>query len=505
MPTDRILESDGPWADGSDGDGDDALTLSSVGDDPFEPFSLRVNFQPESSTTVPPRFRADIGREFARRANGLTYGWSFSNEPGLIDRNSPRSEPLGEQYDTFAFTNGRNWSVQVPNGWYSVTVVAGEPENYSGQYRFAVEGTPFLDGRPVDAYRWVEGQTVVRVDDGKLTIEEFDRPVGSRMAFLFVDRVPAPVEPFTAAPMDFTVEGTAPLDRIEAGIHREGNLVYVAGGYTNDYLSATSRFDVYNVVDQTWTRLADLPGPESHFSFFSDGRFLYKLGGQNGNVGGDRTDNSSDVGWKYDIDRDRWTPWFDLPEARLTAAATFYNGRVHVVAGNDPNGISAADEHWFLDFDNVEAGWQEAAPLPRAADHSGQLLADTPDGTRWFIFGGEHGHGVSYVQHKEVFAYDFDRDVWERKTDMPEAGSHFEGNVFFYAGKVWLLGARGNANTRLTNIWSYDLATDRWTTHGELPQGRFGGASWGLDGRLYFAMGDVFGRSRDDILVAELR
>ncbi|MEM6312524.1 MAG: kelch repeat-containing protein, partial [Planctomycetota bacterium] len=332
IPTDRIAAASVNASPADDLDGDGALTLSSVGDTAFAPFSLRINFQPETSTTVPPRFRADIGREYGRRANGLTYGWAAANEAGTVDRNSARSEPLGEQYDTFAFTNGRSWSAEVPNGWYSVTVVSGDPDGFDAYYRLSAEGTPFMDAQPQNGYRWAEGQMVVRVDDGKLTIAEYAGPTLSNMAFLYIDRVQPPVEPIVGPTLDFRYDADAPVERIEAGVHREGNLVYVAGGYTADYAGITTRFDVYNVTERTWTRLADIPGAETHFSFFSDGRFLYKLGGQVGQARADGREVSAE-GWKYDVDKNKWTRWFDLPEPRITAAATYHDGRVHVVAG----------------------------------------------------------------------------------------------------------------------------------------------------------------------------
>lgn len=472
----------------------------------FEPFRLRVNFQPESATTVPPGFRADIGREYHRRANGLTYGWSSPNETGARDRNSPRSVPLGEQYDTYTLTNGKSWSAAVPNGWYSVTLVAGDPDNINAWYKFEVEGERVMEAVPQNIYRWAEGQAVVQVTDGRLTVEGYEGAVANKLNFLYIDRVQAPVAPVNGPHLAFNADGSInqPEDRIEPGVLRIGNKVYIAGGFTNNYGGILNRFDVLDTSTGKMTRLADLPGAETHFGFSYDGRFIYKIAGQVGASTADRTDASTNESWKYDIEKDKWTRWFNLPEPRITLAVTYFNGRMHATGGADETGIVSKADHWMLDYNNAEAGWQRVAPLPRAADHVASLLADTPDGPRWIIIGGEHGHGVSYVQHDDVFAYDFATDTWERRSPMPEPGSHFEGNVFYYARRMWVLGARGNANTRLDNIWSYDLVNDRWATHGSLPQGRFGGASWALNDRLYFSMGDVFGESQFSTLSATL-
>src|SRR5688572_9027274 len=87
------------------------------GAEPGELFKQFVNFQPDGPP-VPSDYRTDIGRVFGVRKNGLTYGWSEPNEANMIDRNDP--DAVDQRFDTFAEVGDRTWSIQVPNGTYSV-------------------------------------------------------------------------------------------------------------------------------------------------------------------------------------------------------------------------------------------------------------------------------------------------------------------------------------------------------------------------------------------------
>src|SRR4051812_37273987 len=90
---------------------------------------LHVNFQPPRAA-VPSGYLADTGLSFADRGNGFTYGWDASNAVSTRERNA-----LADQrYDTFAHTQAygvRTWEAAVPNGQYTVHVVAGEPSYYN--------------------------------------------------------------------------------------------------------------------------------------------------------------------------------------------------------------------------------------------------------------------------------------------------------------------------------------------------------------------------------------
>src|SRR5688572_19275968 len=101
-------------------------------------FAVNVNFQTSTSPT-PLGYAADLGSTYGyRAASGHTYGWSVAAGAGARDRNDARSPD--QRYDTLNhFRAGYAWNLAVPNGTYSVKLVAGDPSNIDSVYKFNVE------------------------------------------------------------------------------------------------------------------------------------------------------------------------------------------------------------------------------------------------------------------------------------------------------------------------------------------------------------------------------
>jgi len=151
-------------AAGSVTSNDAVLTVTSSA-----PFSAKVNFQPASA----PQFTGylvDSGGVYAAHGS-LTYGW---NAPvAVFDRNSGRS--LDQRYDTLAAMQQASnpnavWEIAVPNGTYTVRVVAGDASVHKAAYRITVEGVLTVSGNPNGATRWFDGTRTVTVTDGRLTV-----------------------------------------------------------------------------------------------------------------------------------------------------------------------------------------------------------------------------------------------------------------------------------------------------------------------------------------------
>jgi hypothetical protein len=63
-----------------------------------------------------------------------------------------------------------SWEVAVPNGTYTVRVVAGDPTSTFGHYRITAESLTVVDHDPVETARWADKTATVTVTDGRLTI-----------------------------------------------------------------------------------------------------------------------------------------------------------------------------------------------------------------------------------------------------------------------------------------------------------------------------------------------
>ena len=107
-------------------------------------FYLGVNFQPASVATSVPGYRTDIGGAYAKRANGLTYGWNNDNSSAARQRKSSLSPD--QKFDTLTtMPVGKTWGAAVPNGTYNVRIVVGDPSFTPSHYAFVVEGVKVID------------------------------------------------------------------------------------------------------------------------------------------------------------------------------------------------------------------------------------------------------------------------------------------------------------------------------------------------------------------------
>jgi hypothetical protein len=145
---------------------------------------IRVNFQTTTSPT-PAGFLADSGAVFGSRGNGQSYGWNLSASAFARDRNNLASPD--QQHDTFIHTQlygARVWELAIPNGTYSVHIVAGDPNFFDSVYKYNVEGVLTVNGTPTSGNRFVEGTHAVTVNDGKLTVTNASGSVNNKIAFI---------------------------------------------------------------------------------------------------------------------------------------------------------------------------------------------------------------------------------------------------------------------------------------------------------------------------------
>jgi hypothetical protein len=149
-------------------------------------FSAKVSFRPAASP-VPAGYVGDSGAAYGARGGGLTYGWNGDNSAATRDRNSAVS--ADELHDGLIHLQkpelpDARWEIAVPNGTYSVHIVAGDPDHFDSVFRLNVEGVPVVSGTPTTSSRWVEGTGTVTVNDGKLTISNGSGASNNKMNFV---------------------------------------------------------------------------------------------------------------------------------------------------------------------------------------------------------------------------------------------------------------------------------------------------------------------------------
>ena len=153
----------------------------------FSGFSLKINFQPNRAP-LPVGYLADTGLPFAGRGNGLNFGWNFDHSAFAYDRDAAIS--ADQRHDTLIEMQTNSvWEIGLSNGLYGVHVAVGDAVESNGVYRIEAEGTLVVQGAPSASRRWVEGDALVEVADGRLTVRGAAGAMDNRLCFVEIARI----------------------------------------------------------------------------------------------------------------------------------------------------------------------------------------------------------------------------------------------------------------------------------------------------------------------------
>ena len=200
---------------------------SAVASNTTPAFGFNVNFanaangQPANNPApTPPGYVQDVGSIFADRGNGLTYGWDRDITVDGRWRMAANSPDL--RYDTFNHmlkaTPAAIWNIVIPNGFYSVHIVGGDPSNADSVFQYNIEGaltaTVTPGGPGSFNNNWADFTVEVGVSDGQLTVTSGpnSQTTVNNNKISFIDIYPAvPTAPsFVVQPQNVTVEQNRP-------------------------------------------------------------------------------------------------------------------------------------------------------------------------------------------------------------------------------------------------------------------------------------------------------
>lgn len=458
-------------------------------------FAARIDFTPAGSLPAD-GFVADSGATFADRGNGLQYGWDADNSANFRDRGAADADRLYDTVASMQLVGDRTWELAVPApGEYDVHVLSGDPVYTNGKYAIDAEGVAAVRGKPTTQQHFIDHTVRVTVTDGRLTLSNAAGSFNNRLNFIEVTyagpaTTPAPASAQTTGWSDTGAD--APIRRVEPGATQVGSRLYVIGGFINQDLDSTRRFDVLDLTTMQWSQLPDPPAgvPETHGAWAHDdaGASFFIAGGQ---IGGSIPGVATNAVWRYDVAAGSWSSLPTLPEARYGGAMSYLDGKLYFFGGDHPDRVTISNKLWVLDLANLRAGWADKASLPLGGDHIGTAVI----GGKIYAVGGEHDHSAlphddaQYIQHNYLLAYDPATDTWARKADLPKGSSHCEATTLSVNGKIVVLGGQIAERHITDTVRVYDPMTDSWAFLAPLPDARKGGAAAYFNGSLYFTNG----------------
>ncbi|BBY24261.1 hypothetical protein MSTO_44660 [Mycobacterium stomatepiae] len=127
-------------------------------------------------------------------------------------------------------------------------------------------------------------------------------------------------------------------------------LVAVGGQNAKQLVPQTEVFD-----GSSWKEAADMPTPREHLAAVSDGTYVYTIGGRFLS-----SDKNSAALERFDPQSGQWTKLVGMPTPRGSYGATYIDGRILAVGGEEPTRVLNVVEM----YDISEAKWSTLPPMP---------------------------------------------------------------------------------------------------------------------------------------------
>lgn len=127
-------------------------------------------------------------------------------------------------------------------------------------------------------------------------------------------------------------------------------LVVVGGQNAKQLVPQTEVFD-----GNSWHDAANMPTPREHLAAVSDGTYVYAVGGRFLSA-----DKNSAAFERFDPQSGTWTKLVDMPTPRGSYGATFIDGRILAVGGEQPTQVVGVAEM----YDIADGTWTALRPMP---------------------------------------------------------------------------------------------------------------------------------------------
>lgn len=263
-----------------------------------------------------------------------------------------------------------------------------------------------------------------------------------------------------------------------------GNKLYVLGGF-DPSIVPTNDVSVYDPVLDSWTSLAPLPVTLTHSGTAIDTveNRIYLAGGYQGKPEGGQIFAIANV-FCYDIATNTWSELPPLPQPRGSGGLVNLNQELHFFSGADLNRFDR-NEHWVLNLNAPELGWQASAPVKYARSHLGTLALNG----KIYAIGGQTCFDECLITQPYVETFDPSLGIWEDVAPLPQARSHIGAATFVVNDRIIVLGGEIAHTQSVNNVTQYDLISNSWTELTPLPEKLNSGAAGAVDGNIYYVSG----------------
>lgn len=226
------------------------------------------------------------------------------------------------------------------------------------------------------------------------------------------------------------------------------NLIYQCGGFNGS--TDQNNLDSYNPLTNKWTALATATGRESA-GFEAVGGNLYYFGGTTANntVSSTRMDI-------YNIQNNSWTTGAAIPIANGngTFASCVYNSSIYMIGGFTQTG--AISNITTYRYDVASDTWTLLANMLNANGLS--YAAAVTVNNFIYLIGGKDGSSGNAVN--TTYQYNIQSNSWKTLKTMITAT--FATNAVLLNNKIYTLG--GETTVAISTVAVYDVTNNSWST-----------------------------------------
>ena len=125
---------------------------------------------------------------------------------------------------------------------------------------------------------------------------------------------------------------------------------------------------------------------------------------------------------------------------------------------------------WMYSFANPSAGWVPKDPIPYSANHMSSVTGiDDTGKERHFFLGGQTSNNECCGNHKENYEFDAENEKWIKRADMLVTRGHASSSTRPISCGFIIAAGTTNESGKTSDVSYYNIATDTWTSIGNIP------------------------------------
>jgi len=267
---------------------------------------------------------------------------------------------------------------------------------------------------------------------------------------------------------NWSVGSNMPTARSEMTSTLLDGKIYVIGGIK--FLGSTNKVEAYDINEDSWETLPDLPEKLNHIGIASDGERVFVSGGF---LNMRQTDFVNTL-YAYNVSKKTWTTLSDMPNTRGAHFMIFRDGQLHVIGGRQHT------EVWSYTIASDSWTKNKIAPIPELRDHINVLQ----DEKHLYIVGGRQMGDVK----TDCWKYDFQTNQWTTFAKIPTPRGGQTATII--NNQIHITGGEDLITSTTYGEYNvYDLNTQTWHIKDNLPTPRHGLTSEMYEGKWYIIGG----------------